>query len=56
MSMHHWCLCNPKEDCGFPGNGVPDGCELPFGCWESNVSSLKEQPVLLTCEQSLQPL
>lgn len=33
----------------------PEGCELPCGGWESNLGSLKEQPVLLTAEPSLEP-
>ena len=33
----------------------PDDCSLPHGCWESNQGPLKEQPVLLTTEVSLQP-
>lgn len=45
-----------KESIKFPGNGVPDDCELPFGCWELNPSSLQKQQVLLITEPSLQPL
>jgi hypothetical protein len=37
------------------GDSITDGCELPFGCWELNSGPLKEQPVLLTTESSLQP-
>ena len=36
--------------------GVTDVWELPCGCWELNPGPLKEQPVLLTAEPSLQPL
>lgn len=33
-----------------------DGCEPHCGCWELNLGSLGEPPVLLTVEPSLQPL
>lgn len=35
--------------------GISDGCELPYGCWESNPSLLQEHTVLLTAERSLKP-
>ena len=35
---------------------MTDGCESPCGCWELNSRPLKEQPVFLTAELSLQPL
>jgi hypothetical protein len=38
-----------------PGTRVPDRCELPCGCWEPNLDSLQEQPVLFTTEPSLRP-
>jgi hypothetical protein len=41
---------------GSPGTGVTDSCELPCGSWELNQGGLKEQPVLLTTEPSLQLL
>ena len=34
---------------------VIESCELPFGCWESNLDPLEEQPVLLTTDIFLQP-
>jgi hypothetical protein len=37
------------------GAGVTDRCELLCGCWELNPGSLREHPVLLTTEPSLQP-
>ncbi|KAL6040407.1 hypothetical protein STEG23_015188 [Scotinomys teguina] len=46
-------LCKGVES---PGTGVIDSCELPCGCWELNPGCLKEQPVLLAIEPSLQPL
>ena len=36
------------------GIGVTDGCELPCGCWQSNMSPLEEQPTLLAAEPSHQ--
>lgn len=33
--------------------GLTASCELPHGCWQSN---LEERPKLLTTEPSLQPL
>lgn len=35
--------------------GVTDSYELPFGCWEANLGTLEEQPVLLAYEAPLQP-
>jgi hypothetical protein len=29
--------------------------ELLYGCWESNLDPLEEEPVLLTAEPSVQP-
>lgn len=31
-------------------SGIMDGGELPHGCWQPNVRSLKQQPVLLTAD------
>lgn len=36
--------------------GVTDGCELLWGCWESNPGFLQDQPVLLTPEPFLHPV
>lgn len=38
------CLWNPKEDIGFPGNGVTKGCGSQCVWLDLNLSSLKEQP------------
>lgn len=27
------------------GNGVIHGCDPPYGCWESNIDPLEEQPL-----------
>ena len=37
------------------GTGVTDHCELPCRYWKLNLGPLKEQPVFLTTESSLQP-
>ena len=34
---------------------IVDDCKLPCGCWKLNWGPLKEQPILLTAEPSLQP-
>jgi hypothetical protein len=47
------CLC---EGVRFPGTGAADSFEVPCVYWELNSDPLEEQPVLLTTEQSLQPL
>ena len=43
-----WFLWRPEEGVLFPGTGVLDGCELPYGPWELSPGPLEEQPVLLT--------
>ena len=35
-------------------NSIIGGCEPPCGCWELNLGSLEEQPVLLAGEIFLQ--
>jgi hypothetical protein len=45
------------EEAGFPGTGLTDSCKLPCGCWELNLSPLKDQPMpILTMEPSRQTL
>lgn len=39
--------------CQVAGNGVTDGSELIFRCWELNLGSLEQHPVLSTTEPSL---
>lgn len=49
--MHHICaLClrRPVDDIISPGTGAIESCELPRGCWEPNLGSLKEQQCLTT--------
>lgn len=52
LSVHHmrsWYPGRPEEGVGSSGTGVNRLCwEAPCGRWESNPSSLKEQPALLT--------
>jgi hypothetical protein len=51
VSVHHICaLCPwmPEDSIGSPETGVTEGCESPCWCWDSNLSPLEEQPVLLT--------
>ena len=50
------CLQRPQEGFETLGTGVTDGCELPHGYWESNVSPLCKHPVLLTNKLSPQAL
>lgn len=35
---------------------IPDGGELLWGCWKSDLGPLDEQGVLLTAEPSFQPM
>ena len=56
MCMQVQCLQRPEEGVRFLGAEVTDGCELTYGCWDSNPSPVEKQPVLLTAEPSLQPL
>lgn len=50
--MSAWCPKRPEEGIGFPGTGVKDDCEPPFGCWTLNPSFLPEQ-VFFTVPQNL---
>lgn len=49
--MYAWGPGRPEEDVGFPATA---GCELSCRFWELNPCPLKEGPVLLTTEPSLQ--
>lgn len=42
------CPRRPKEGIKSLGNNIADSCKLPFGCWESNLSS----PVKCSCPLS----
>jgi hypothetical protein len=52
IGVHCSCLQTHQKGASDP---ITDGCEPPCGCWELNSGPLKEQPVLLTTEPSLQP-
>jgi hypothetical protein len=54
--MHAWGPKRSEKGLRLiPGIGYIDG-ELPCSCWKSNLGPLKEQPLLLTAEPSLQLL
>lgn len=53
------CMCitymwTPEQSVRSPESGVIHSCELPCWCRELNPGSLKEQPMFLTTEPSLQ--
>ena len=50
--MHAWCP-EARRACQVPDTGVTDGCEPPWGYWDSKPGPLREQPVLWTTEPSL---
>jgi hypothetical protein len=50
MSVLPACICLRSS-----GTGPTDSCEVPYGCWELNPGSLKEQIVFLSTELTLQP-
>jgi hypothetical protein len=61
VCLHVWlcttcmqCLQKPEGGARSLGTEVTDSCELPSGCWESSLSPLEEQPVLVTTEPFLQ--
>lgn len=41
---------------GFPRTGSTEGFDWSWGCRESNLGPMEEQPVLLTAKPSLQVL
>ena len=51
----HAVPANARRGHYIPRTCSWDGCESLCECQESNLGSLKEQPVLLTAEPSLQP-
>jgi hypothetical protein len=58
MSVHHmhiWCPQKLERKVGMPGTGVTGVGEVPHEPWELNSDSLKEQPLLLAINPSLQP-
>lgn len=52
MSMRRvyaWCpLTRLEEGVGYPGTGITEDGQPPYGCWEPNLGPLQEQQVLLT--------
>lgn len=49
--VNHLCALVSEEarrGVGSPGTGIIDSSELSRGCWEWNMGSLEEQPVLFT--------
>lgn len=58
MSMHNvhaWCPQGSEEAVDAQELELGILCELPYGCWELNISPLEEQRVLLTTESLIQP-
>ena len=47
------CHSVGKQSVRSSATEVTGSCELPCGCWELNLDSWEEQPVLLTTEPSL---
>lgn len=58
MFVYRVCVClvptGPEENIRSLETEVADICELPCGCWESNLGLLEEQPVPSAAEPSLQ--
>ena len=44
------------EGVKYRGTGITDSGELPYGCWDLNLSSMAEKLVFLIVEPSIQPL
>lgn len=53
---HTWYLRKSDKGVRALGTRVPDISETPCRCWELNLSSLPEQPMLLTIEPSPSPM
>ena len=51
MQVHCSCLQTSQKR---RSDLITDGCEPPYGCWDTNSGSLEEQSVLLIAEPSLQ--
>lgn len=48
-----WCPQKSEEGIRFlPGIEITDGCKVLCGCWESHLSPLQKQLVLLIVEPS----
>lgn len=54
LHVRPWTTCAvPRRGHRSPGTGATDGCEPPYGFWESNLVTQEEQTMLLTTETSL---
>lgn len=42
-NVHAGCTWKPEEGVRSSGTEVTGGFQLPYGCWEHNVSPLEEQ-------------
>lgn len=40
------CPQRPEEGVGYPGIGITEDCDLPCGCWESDLGLLEMQHLL----------
>lgn len=49
------CPWRPEKDIIFPGTGVTDICEPPYGCWNLNLGPPQEQQEFLTPRPSILP-
>lgn len=50
LSEYHLLACFPlwsEVGVRYPGTRVTGCCGPPFGCWESNLGAVEEQPVAL---------
>ena len=54
--IHSWDLRRSEENVIYQKTRVISNCEPTCRLWEFNPDTLREQPVLLTTEQSLQSL
>ena len=43
------CMCTVCMHVASHGTGIMDGCELPHGWWDSNMSFLQEQQQIPLC-------
>lgn len=55
MSVFFVCEVSSEDSFRHAGTGVSDCCESPCRCWELNLGTMGDQPILLTTDPSLQP-
>jgi hypothetical protein len=41
LHLHDWCPWKAEEGVRPPGIEIVDSCDLPCGCWESNLGPMK---------------